>query len=240
MRRRENPNKRFFFVTAGREILPPAPPSPEGLALSHTRCPPGAPTAAPASPVPRRCPPSPLRPRPLPHCHIPQRVSSAVRAASLLLWSNNFAWARLFFFFFPRVGRKPLGSGAPPTFSFLLPFPPARRGGLRQPAVRGLRSPAPPSPAPGGGISPSASSPEVSLFPCLSEKAFVCGPGAGIERAGGLRPPPPGGSVASCEVSRFGLDLRWGLVGFGVGFCRSAEGRFAFVCVDEVGFLPCR
>lgn len=33
---------------------------------------------------------------PLPHCYIPQRVSSAVRTASLLLWSNNFAWARLF------------------------------------------------------------------------------------------------------------------------------------------------
>lgn len=39
-------------------------------------------------------------------------MSSAVRTASLLLWSNNFAWARPF----SRVGRKCLGSAAPPPF----------------------------------------------------------------------------------------------------------------------------
>lgn len=76
----------------------------------------------PPQPEPAR-PPRALLP-PLPHCYIPRRVSSAVRTASLLLWSNNFAWARLFRELVGSAGTQQL----PP--SFLLPLP---AGTARQP-----------------------------------------------------------------------------------------------------------
>lgn len=69
---------------------------------------------------------------------------AAVRTASLLLWSNNFAWARPF----SRVGRKCLGSAAPPPFisaafpagrAEKLPDPgPSSRAQLRTLGPRGL------------------------------------------------------------------------------------------------------
>lgn len=84
----------------------------------------------PPQPKPAR-PPRALLP-PLPHCYIPQRVSSAVRTASLLLWSNNFAWARLFRELVGSAGTQQL----PP--SFLLPLP---AGTPRQPQAPAQQPP---------------------------------------------------------------------------------------------------
>lgn len=103
----------------------------------------GLPTPLPAGAVPPPCSPSPLSAG-----RIPQRVSSAVRAASLLLWSNNFAWARLF----SRVGRKRLGSAAPPPFICHSLARQRGGGGGRGRSLRGAEERSPRSPGPRGGI----------------------------------------------------------------------------------------
>lgn len=128
----ENRDEHFFSAPAGRQRNnPPGSAEPEGAGTGRQ------------PPQPAPSPGRALLP-PLPHGRIPQRVSSAVRAASLLLWSNNFAWARLF----SRVGRKRSGSAAPPPF--ISAASPGRRvGRRRQPAVRGAEQP---SAAPGAAL----------------------------------------------------------------------------------------
>lgn len=100
MRRRENPNKRFFFVTAGREILPPPPPVPGGArSLTHTvpargshRCP-----SKPRPPPLPAFPPPPPALTSLPHS--PASELSCSRSLSPFM-VKQLCLGEAFFFFF--------------------------------------------------------------------------------------------------------------------------------------------
>lgn len=99
------------------------------------------------SPPPQRQSPGPLpRQAPAPVTSLPHSPASELScaAAPRLLWSNNFAWARLF----SRVGRKHRGSAAPPPLAAAAGAAPGGRAGAAE-------QPGPDSPRAGGGISRS-------------------------------------------------------------------------------------